>query len=106
MSETRSFASAEHGKEEVKEKYMENTGWHAVYFITPFRKNAPFISIPFSLSEKIKWDKVFKNRPSKISERQPLRNLKGYDLSFKGCLPQILLGPFLNTSSQIKGKNR
>ena len=52
MSETRSFASAEHGKEEVKEKYMENTGWHAVYFITPFRKNAPFISIPFSLSEK------------------------------------------------------
>ena len=26
MSETRSFASAEHGKEEVKEKYMENTG--------------------------------------------------------------------------------
>ena len=35
---------------------------------------------------KIKWDKVFKNGPSKI---------------FKGCLPQISLGPFLNTLSQI-----
>ena len=30
----------------------------------------------------VKWDKVFKNGPSEI---------------FKGCLPQILLGPFLNT---------
>ena len=41
--------------------------------------------------------------------RQPLKNLKGYDLLkqtislkfFKGCLPQILLGPLLNTFSQI-----
>ena len=24
------------------------------------------------------WDKVFKNGPSKICERQPLKNLKGY----------------------------
>ena len=26
------------------------------------------------------WDKVFKNGPSKIFERQPLKNLKGYSL--------------------------
>ena len=35
------------------------------------------------------WDKVFKNGPSKICGRQPLK-------FFKGCLPQILLGPLLN----------
>ena len=33
-----------------------------------------------------KWNKVFKIGSNKI---------------FKGCLPQILLGPFLNTFSQI-----
>ena len=33
--------------------------------------------------------KVFKNGPSKLSPRQPLK-------FFKGCLPKILLGPFLN----------
>ena len=27
-----------------------------------------------------KWDIVFKNGPSKICERQTLKNLKGYDL--------------------------
>ena len=55
------------------------------------------------------WDKVLKYRPSKICGRQPLKNLKGYGLLkrtnhfkfFKGCLPQILLGPFLNTLSCI-----
>ena len=46
---------------------------------------------------------------SNICGRQPLKNLKGYGLLkhipsypfnfFKGCLPQILLGPFLNTLS-------
>ena len=53
--------------------------------------------------------KVFKNRPSKICGNQPLKNLKWYGLPkqtyhsrfFKGCLPQILLGPFLNTLSHI-----
>ena len=55
-----------------------------------------------------KWDKVFKNRPSKICGRQPLKNFKEYGLLeadffkfFKGCLPQILLGPFLNILPQI-----
>ena len=45
------------------------------------------------------WDKVFKNGPSKIFGRQPLKNIKGYGQSdhtqnrpytfkfFKGCLP-------------------
>ena len=47
---------------------------------------------------KYKWDKVFKNGPSKICGRQPLKNPFKF---FKGCLPQILLGPFLNTLSQI-----
>ena len=43
----------------------------------------------------MKWDKVFKNGTSKICGRKPLKNL--------GCLPQILLGPFLNTLSPIIG---
>ena len=38
----------------------------------------------------VSWVKVFKNGPSKICGRQPLKVFKGY-------LPQILLGPFLNT---------
>ena len=47
------------------------------------------------------------NEPSKICGRQLLKNLKRYGLPrqtislhlkfFKGCLPQILLDPFLNT---------
>ena len=49
------------------------------------------------------WDKVFKNGPSKICGRQSLKNLKGYGLLkfFKGCRPQILLGPFLNSLSHF-----
>ena len=41
-------------------------------------------------------DKVFKNGPSKfcLSRPYPFK-------SFKGCLPQILLGPFLNTLSHM-----
>ena len=47
------------------------------------------------------WDKLFKNEPSKICERQPLKDLKESFKFFKGCLPQILLGPFLNTLSYL-----
>ena len=49
------------------------------------------------------WVKVFKNGPSKICGRQPLKKLKWYGLPkiFKGCLPQISLGPFLNTLTHI-----
>ena len=50
------------------------------------------------------WVKVFKNGSGKICGRQPLKNLKWYGLPkqiifhlkfFKGCLPQILLDPFV-----------
>ena len=49
------------------------------------------------------WDKVLKSKPSKICERQPLKNLKGYGLlkQTKGYLPQILLGPLFNILSHI-----
>ena len=51
-------------------------------------------------------DEVLKNGPSEICQRQPLKVLKWYGLLklikfFKGCLPQIPLGPFLNTLSQL-----
>ena len=39
-------------------------------------------------------DKVFKNGPGNICGRQHLRVPSNF---FKGYLPQILLGPFLNT---------
>ena len=53
--------------------------------------------------------KVFnKNGLSKICGRQALKNLKGYglvkqaiSLQILGCLPQFLLGPFLNNLSYI-----
>ena len=56
-----------------------------------------------------RWNKVFKNGPTKIFGRQRLKNLKDmvclswpYPFKFcKGCLPQILLGPFLNTWSEM-----
>ena len=31
---------------------------------------------PFKVTLPSKWDKVFKNRPSKICGRQPFKNLK------------------------------
>ena len=46
------------------------------------------------------WIKVFKNGPSKICGRQPLKNFKWYGLL--SCIPQILLGPFLNTFNHMK----
>ena len=56
------------------------------------------------------WDKVFKSGPSKICERQPLKSLKGHGLLkqtislqtfWRSCLPQILLGPLLNTLTHL-----
>ena len=48
-------------------------------------------------------DKVSKKGLSKFCERQPLKNLKVYGLFkfFKGCLPQNLLSPLLNTLSHM-----
>ena len=64
--------------------------------------------VSFELSKYI-WVKVFKNGQSENCGRQPLKNFKGYDplrqtiiiQIFKGCLPQILLGPFLNTLTYL-----
>ena len=78
-----------------------------------------------------KWDKVFKNGLSKICGRQPLKNFNWstleyfvpyisfpsrpllqsvsnpeYNIFFKGCLLQILLGLFLNTLFQIPLNNK
>ena len=52
------------------------------------------------------WDKIFKNGTSKICGRQPFKILKGYglllvDYTPEDCLPQILLGAFMNTLSHI-----
>ena len=52
-------------------------------------------------------DNAFKKGPSKIYGRQPLKNLsclsKPYHFKcFKGYLPQILFGTFLNTLSQLR----
>ena len=49
----------------------------------------------------IKWDKVFKNGPSKICGRQRLKNLKGHGQLLSHLLKAFLLGTFLNSLSQI-----
>ena len=46
-------------------------------------------------------DKVFKGGPSKICGKQPLKNLTLKNFKNLKHLPQILLGPFLNTLSHI-----
>ena len=40
------------------------------------------------------WDKVFKNRPSKICGRQPLKNIKGHGLLKQTISLQISLRLF------------
>ena len=58
---------------------------------------------------RMKWGEVLKNGPSKICGRQPLKIWsdmvclsRPYHFKiFEGCLPQILLGPFLNILAQI-----
>ena len=46
------------------------------------------------------WVKVFKNRPSKICGRQHLKNFKSTS-NILNCLPQFLLGPFLNALTHL-----
>ena len=77
--------------------------WH--YFLTKMTQWFQLLLIPL----KNKWKKVFKNGPSKICGRQPLKDLKWYEVKsfkqtiplqfFKGCLPQILLGQTWNWGS-------
>ena len=80
-----------------------------------FSNNWNVFSIPFSelyTTDNVRswkcrpniWVKVFKNGPSNICGRQPLKKLKWRPYSskfFKGCLPQILLGPFLITLTHL-----
>ena len=55
------------------------------------------------------WDKVFKNGPNEVCERQHLKHLndmvclsRPYHFKFfKDCLPQVLFALFLNTLSHI-----
>ena len=55
------------------------------------------------------WDKVFRSGLSKFFGRQPLKIFKDMvclsgpypSKFFKGCLPQNLLSPFLNTLSHL-----
>ena len=60
-------------------------------------------------NEQRKWVKVFKNRPSKTCE-DSLQNIwrdmiclsRAYPFKFfESCLPEILVGPFLNTLFHI-----
>ena len=68
-------------------------------FHNSFQDNGPF-SIPLMLPGGIDmWVKVFKKGQIKICGRQPLKYLEGF--KFQGCLPQILLGPFLNNLSHV-----
>ena len=56
------------------------------------------ISAARSLVEPLhNWTNVFKNGPSKIGKGRPY-----HFKIFKGCLPQVLLGPFSNTLTQLK----
>ena len=58
---------------------------------------------------KLQMRQIYKNRPSKICGTQHLKCLKWYGLLkhnislqvFKGCIPQFLLDPFLNTLFKI-----
>ena len=46
------------------------------------------------------WDKIVQYGSSEIVEDTPLKHLKCFKF-FKGCLPKISLGPFLNTLSHM-----
>ena len=79
--------------------YQNNDHFPAIRLCWPSVQK--FQSFFFSIN---KWDKMFKNGPSEICRRELLKNLGWYGLLFnffKGCLQQILVGLFLNTSSYI-----
>ena len=72
-------------------------------------KNINYASCSRKQTQRNIWDKLFKNRASEICGRQRLKIRsdmiclsRPYHFKiFKGCLPQILLGPFLNTCSHL-----
>ena len=52
---------------------------------------------PRLFKDPVKWVKVFKNGPSKICGRFVCPSRPHHSRFFKVYLPQVLLGPFLNT---------
>ena len=77
-----------------------------LYFIS-FYFNC-FLPLEYVVKPPLKWMNRYMGQSiqewtSKISGRQPLKRLKWYGLLklklFENCLPQILLGSFLNTVS-------
>ena len=74
----------------LKKKYIYVTLFLELFWHLPsiHRKN-------WQLTEK--WNKVFKNGPSKISGTQQLKNHFKY---FKSCIREILLGPFVSALFQ------
>ena len=66
--------------------------------------NGPIYLIKDDDLLKKMWEKVFKNEPSKFCGKQPLKNWKADHLSstfLKAVFHKFLLGPFLNTYSNI-----
>ena len=63
------------------------------YFLSDFLPCSPHI-----------WDKVFKNGPSKICGRQPLKNLKGYGL-FKNNFYLVHLNTLSHILQQVSKSN-
>ena len=66
--------------------------------------NGPIYLIKDDDLLKKMWEKVFKNEPSKFCGKQPLKNWKAEHLSstfLKAVFHKFLLGPFLNTYSNI-----
>ena len=70
--------------------------WQLIYKTINFLSTKILIiSLSLLLISTYKWDKVFKNGPS-----------RPYHFKFsEGCLPKILLGPFLNTLSYINNQS-
>ena len=79
-------------------------GFIALIWVKRYITSGEIDILPFSKSILKKcyiWDKVFKSGPSKICETKPLKNLPYLFKLFKACLLQILLGPLLNTLSNL-----
>ena len=85
-------------KEKGPKHFDCQRGMQEVLIIGDLLEISVILSMKFKKRNSFIWVKVFKNGPSKTCGRQPLKNLNwyGHFKFFKGCLPQILLGPFLS----------
>ena len=78
-----------------------------VFFFSKFRDSLHFLILLFTMRSVTSWNlprtiwlKVFQNEPSNICGRQPLKNLKWYDLLML-LSSRNFIGPFLNTLTHI-----